>query len=111
MRTGEGFRAVTRTACERTTVTVFGEIDIATGPLLQDALDKALATGTPRIDVDFSHVTFCDCAGLAVLLRARADARARGIRLGVSQVGIPWVRNLFTTTGTDTLLADGPAAA
>ncbi|MFI9064285.1 STAS domain-containing protein [Streptomyces sp. NPDC053429] len=89
MRPGEAFRAVTRTACERTIVTVHGELDIAPSPLLQEVIDKALVVGTPRIDSDFSHVTFRGCAGLAVLLRARAraraDARARGICLSVSE--------------------------
>ncbi|THA44806.1 STAS domain-containing protein [Streptomyces sp. A1136] len=107
VRTGEDFRTATRTVAERTIVTVIGEIDIGTGPLPQEALDKALAAGTPRIDIDFSQVTFCDSAGL----RARADARDRGIRHTVREVRIPWMRDLFTTTGTDTLLANGPAAA
>ncbi|WP_329202644.1 MULTISPECIES: STAS domain-containing protein [unclassified Streptomyces] len=74
---------------------------------MQDALDEALAAGVPCIDVDFSHVTFCDCAGLTVLLRARADARQRGICFGVCKVRTTQVKSLFTTTGTDTLVA-GP---
>ncbi|MBT2442099.1 STAS domain-containing protein [Streptomyces sp. ISL-36] len=111
MRPDEEFRAVTRSVGERAVVTVCGEIDIDTGPLLQDALDEALAVCVAGIDVNFSHVTFCDCVGLTVLLRARADARQRGIGFGVCEVRIPSVRNLFTTTGTDTLLADRRAAA
>lgn len=106
MRPDGEFRAVSRSVSERAVVTVSREIDIDTGPLLQDARAKALAAGVAGIDVDFSQVTFCDCTGLTVLLRARADACRRGIGFAVCEARIPWVKSLFATTGTDILLAD-----
>ncbi|MGW7188998.1 STAS domain-containing protein [Streptomyces sp. NPDC054838] len=95
----------------RITVAVTGEIDIATAPLLAEALHEALRDGVTRIDADFSGVTFCDCSGLDVLLRAERRARAHGRTLRVAGVRSPQVRRLFEMTGTSTITADHPAPA
>jgi hypothetical protein len=46
-------------------------------------LDDLVDGGYHELDVDLGAVTFCDVAGLNVLLRARAAAVAAGGRLGL----------------------------
>ncbi|MEU6892477.1 STAS domain-containing protein [Streptomyces sp. NPDC046557] len=94
----------------RITVAVTGEIDIATAPLLAEALTEALADGATRIEADFSDVSFCDCSGLNVLLRAERDARAGGRTLRVARVRSPQVRRLLEMTGTTTITAEEPTS-
>ena len=62
-----------------------GELDLATAPRLQAELDGLLDGGYHELDLDLDEVSFCDVAGLNVLLRARAAAVAAGGR--VSLVG------------------------
>ncbi|MGW7463277.1 STAS domain-containing protein [Streptomyces xantholiticus] len=88
----------------RVTVTVSGEIDICTGARLEEALDVATAYGAERIDVDFSGVSFCDCSGLSVLLRARRRAHEQGIAFRVTHVTSPVVQTLLGKTGTAGML-------
>ncbi|MFF4433887.1 STAS domain-containing protein [Streptomyces sp. NPDC001513] len=46
--------------------------------------------GCPHhLEVDFTHVTFCDCAGLTALLRARAAARQAGAAFALVHVDAP----------------------
>ncbi|MFV0131769.1 STAS domain-containing protein [Streptomyces sp. HMX87] len=63
----------------RRTVSVVGDVDLSSARQLEDALRAAWAVSPHRIVVDLSNVTFCDCAGLHVLLDARALARQAGI--------------------------------
>jgi anti-sigma B factor antagonist len=51
------------------TVTISGEIDIATSQAMQDAL--ATSPGPAHLEVDVSAVTFMDASGIGVLLAAR----------------------------------------
>ena len=60
-----------------------GELDLATAPRLQAALDALLDDGYTELGVDLGEVSFCDVAGLNMLLRARAAAVAAGGRLDV----------------------------
>ena len=53
-------------------VTVTGEVDLATGQLLEEALDHAIRSSTGAFVIDLCDVTFVDSAGVNVLLRARA---------------------------------------
>jgi anti-sigma B factor antagonist len=53
-------------------ITVRGEIDIATGPQLELALDKAIRESTGAFVVDLCELEFLDSSGVGVLLRARA---------------------------------------
>ena len=55
-----------------------GEIDLATAPVLQAELDALLAGGYCHLDLDLGAVSFCDVAGLNMLLRVHAAAVAAG---------------------------------
>jgi len=65
-------------------VTLSGEVDMATIPVLHDALTKALAHHPGRLlMVDLDGVTLLDDTGLGVLLGAAGSARQTGTDLFV----------------------------
>jgi anti-sigma B factor antagonist len=53
-------------------LTIRGEVDVATAPLLEEALDAAIRDSTGAFVLDLSGVGFLDSSGLNVLLRARS---------------------------------------
>jgi anti-anti-sigma factor len=53
-------------------IAVRGEVDMATAPVLEAALDAAIRAATGAFVVDIDEVTFMDSAGINVLLRARS---------------------------------------
>ena len=76
---------------------VQGELDIATSPLLDQALGQARATGATSIVVDLLAVSFIDSTALHVLLKhARADNGRARVRL---TKGSPQTQRLFELTG------------
>ncbi|MET7386188.1 STAS domain-containing protein [Streptomyces sp. NPDC005529] len=68
-------------ASGRTIVRVAGEVDYLTSPRLADGLEAVLAGGAGWVEVEFTEVSFCDCAALGVLIQARQKAHAAGARL------------------------------
>jgi anti-sigma B factor antagonist len=60
-----------------------GEVDFASGPAVAGRLDRLTARRRPLLVLDLRPVTFIDCAGLAVLCRARRRVRIRGGRLAL----------------------------
>ncbi len=61
-------------------ITVCGELDIETAPVLRLAVSTCLQQHLESLSIDLSRVGFCDCSGLNALLRARhlaVDARVR----------------------------------
>ena len=58
-----------------------GELDIATGPDLEQALETQLAQGVTDIVLDLRGVTFIDSSGLRVVLVASRSATDEGRRL------------------------------
>jgi anti-sigma B factor antagonist len=64
-------------------ITVRGEVDLVTSPLLRDRLLAHLHDTAPQVIVDLTRVGFFGAAGLTALLTARAAAMAAGIRLCV----------------------------
>jgi anti-sigma B factor antagonist len=56
-------------------IAVFGELDLATSPQLEQELIRVEQTGVSLIELDLAGLTFVDSAGVHVL--ARADARAQ----------------------------------
>ena len=53
-------------------LTVRGEIDIATTPQLELALEKAIGESTGAFVLDLCELEFLDSSGLNLMLRARA---------------------------------------
>src|SRR6185503_8713358 len=52
-----------------------GELDLATSPILRQALSDA---GDRDVVLDFADVSFCDSSGLAVLLRLARSLAPNG---------------------------------
>lgn len=87
----------------RTLITVAGDIDLDSVPLLRVALEQCLLDGIRTIEVDLSAVTFCDCTGLNAFLTALQCTAAVGGTLRLHQPSAP-VARLFVLTGADSLL-------
>lgn len=65
-------------------ISLSGEVDLSTIPLLHDALSKALAHHPGRhLVIDLDGVTVLDDSGLGVLLGAAGSARQAGADLAV----------------------------
>ncbi|MFI1578952.1 STAS domain-containing protein [Embleya sp. NPDC020630] len=61
-----------------TLVTVHGEIDMDSGPILDDALGRQVSTQPTRLLLDLSSVAFIDSFGLRILVRAERRVREGG---------------------------------
>ena len=84
---------------------LIGEVDIATVPIVRDAIDAALAQGARALTIDLTSVNFVDSAGLGLLVAYHRRLRdERGTGIVVSGVRSP-VRRVFEITGLDSLLA------
>lgn len=67
-------------------VSLDGELDLATAPLVTRAVTRILAERPDRLDVDVAGLAFCDVVGLRALSQARRAARLHGA--GFHLVGI-----------------------
>ncbi|WP_406277983.1 STAS domain-containing protein [Nocardia sp. NBC_00881] len=70
-----------RSADDVVIVTVHGEIDMASAPHLQSALEEVMRETPPTVVVDMSNVGFLGSAGLSVLLAASAATGSGGLRV------------------------------
>ena len=75
-----------------------GELDIATAPLLDTALEQAEVGGPAKILLDLAAVRFIDSSGLRTLIRAADRAAADGGRIAITGAG-PQARRLFELSG------------
>ncbi|MCM2419104.1 STAS domain-containing protein [Streptomyces sp. RKAG293] len=87
----------------RTLITLSGDIDLDSAPLLNAALEQCLHDGSRTIDVDLSAVTFCDCTGLNTFLFFLQRATAVGGTLRLHRPPVT-VARLFSLTDTSSLL-------
>lgn len=64
-------------------LTVAGELDIATVPQLQEAIDSMLSDGVSDLLLDLRQLAFIDSSGLRmlILLSSRADGEGWTLRL------------------------------
>ncbi|WP_410597800.1 STAS domain-containing protein [Amycolatopsis sp. lyj-23] len=81
---------------------VTGEVDLQTGPVLQELVFAAVDQAPARLVLDLSAVRFFSAAGLTVLVAARQRA---GNRTVVRVVGGPVAGRVITVTGVDQLVA------
>ncbi|PKV83449.1 STAS domain-containing protein [Streptomyces sp. TLI_146] len=91
----------------RALITLAGEIDLATAPLLQETLARCLHDGIRTVDVDLTPVTFCDCSGLNTFLDAADRTTAAG---GTLRLHYPSsaLHRLLELTGSTFLLRPLP---
>ncbi|MGW6886746.1 STAS domain-containing protein [Streptomyces chartreusis] len=82
---------------------VSGEMDYLTGPGLWDQINEVLAGSAGFVVLDLSGVSFCDSAGLNVLLRAAQRAASRDVELVVACVPAA-LRRILDMTGADQVL-------
>ena len=92
-----GFSVHSRQLHEGILLTLRGELDLATVPMLEEALQRAERTHE-LVVVDLRELTFLDSTGLHVLISAEQRARRSSARLVIVQ-GPPQVRRLLELTG------------
>ena len=100
-------RLSARTTAGITVAELAGELDIASAPDLREQLLGLLQSGSGRLVVDLSKVSFCDASGLAVLVNTARRARLLGgfLRLAAVSPQVGWVLQL---TGLHRNLATFP---
>ncbi|MFF4587981.1 STAS domain-containing protein [Streptomyces sp. NPDC001388] len=92
----------------RALITLVGEIDLTTAPLVSEALAACLRDGVRRIDIDLTAVTFCDASGLNAFLRASRLATDADSSLRLHHPS-PCMARVIEITGTGFLLHSLPS--
>jgi anti-sigma B factor antagonist len=87
----------------RATFLLAGELDAATVPQLELALDRAEEAGAKQIVVDLEHVTFIDSSGLQALVACQRRFNGRGPELLIRRPHAEVART-FALVGLDKLL-------
>jgi anti-sigma B factor antagonist len=84
------------------------EVDISNAELVRQDLLSVVAQGASLVIADMTATTFCDSAGLTVLVRVlrQATARGSGLRLAASA---PAVIRVLALTGVDKLIEVYPS--
>jgi stage II sporulation protein AA (anti-sigma F factor antagonist) len=77
-----------------------GELDLATAPQVEEALEGAESGEPPLIALDLSQLSFLDSSGLRTIVAADGRAREAGRRLTVVK-GPEAVQRVFTITGLE----------
>ena len=100
----------------RTLITLVGEIDLDSAPLVHASLERCLRDGIRTIDVDLTLVTFCDCSGLNTFLDTAQQATVAGGTLRLRHPP-PMLARIFRIVDCEFLFAgprtvgDAPAAS
>ncbi|MYV40856.1 anti-sigma factor antagonist [Streptomyces sp. SID1328] len=88
----------------RNRVIVRGELDLVSGDQIRARLVEALAASSHRLELDLSGLSFCDCAGLNVLLELRHRALSQGKTVTI-QAASPAIDRLLDLTGAQKLFS------
>ncbi|MET9609309.1 STAS domain-containing protein [Streptomyces sp. NPDC006512] len=88
-------------------LTLVGQLDWDTAPLVRNAVAACLEERPTGLHLDLTGVTFCDCAGLNVLLGARTSAHAAGVDVVVAGIGAQ-LAHLLDVTGVGPVLTAPP---
>jgi anti-sigma B factor antagonist len=75
-----------------------GELDLASAPLLQAELDNSRIASASTLVLDLEELKFIDSTGLRVLLTAHKHSQGRGQEFALTQ-GSPQVQRLLSITG------------
>lgn len=92
---------------KRALITLAGEIDLGSAPLVRTALARCLSDGIRTIDIDLTPVTFCDCSGLNTFLHAAQKTTEAGGTLRLHHPP-PTLALILDLTGSGFLLLGAP---
>jgi anti-sigma B factor antagonist len=95
--------ADTATTAPLTVVTFPAEIDMATADAIGEQVAAALAPGVHAVIADMTATTFCDSAGITMLIRAQKRATAHGAELRLL-LRCPNVVRVLKIQGVDAVL-------
>src|SRR5437764_13832542 len=90
--------------CVRLSVT--GELDLLSTPVLEDKLSRFRAFKSP-VRLDLSKLEFIDSTGLHMLVRTVGDARIKKWRLQIDPEISPQVKSAFRLAQLDRFMAPG----
>lgn len=85
---------------ERLVVTVQGEVDMLTAPLLWERVEETILAHEGALVLDLTGVRFMDSMGLGVMIRVQKRLREANRPLVVRSPSEP-VRKVFAVTGLD----------
>jgi anti-sigma B factor antagonist len=91
-------------------MTLPAEVDISNAELVRQDLLSVVAQGAAQVIADMTATTFCDSAGVMVLVRVVRQATARGSRLRLA-ASAPAVTRVLALTGVDKLIEVYPSVA
>jgi anti-anti-sigma factor len=99
-----------RSTGQRATVSVHGDLDVATAAQLWSVLQEHLSAGRRFLRVDLSAVTFVDTAAVSAIVEVHHEALYRRGTVILEGVTPPVARVLALTGVADTLFIAGPRA-
>ncbi len=89
-----------------TRLLLHGELDLATGDLVEEHVTRVLGDRPERLVVDLGGLTFCDSAGIDVLLTVRDAALRAGARFLAARPHGIVLRSLEATGVHELLTSD-----
>ena len=92
------FRVEVRSEGTAAVVVVSGELDLASGPELEDVLERVSNDPAQLLIIDLREVDFMDSTGLSIIVRAHQRFAEDGRRLGLVR-GPSQVQRLLDLTG------------
>ena len=93
----EHLRVDARRTDERVVLHLTGELDLASSPIFERALEDTDVASAPLLVLDLDELKFVDSTGLRVILLAHEGSRARGQEFAITQ-GSPQVQRLLSIT-------------
>ncbi|MFD9305640.1 STAS domain-containing protein [Streptomyces sp. NPDC060048] len=102
--TGPVFQAGTALDANEAGLRLVGALDLDGAAQLRAAIADCFARRPDRLVLDLRGLRFCDCAGLNVLVEAKATAARIGTELRVEGAR-PQVARLFALAGVDEFFA------
>jgi anti-sigma B factor antagonist len=81
-------------------LTLFGELDIATVPLVERAVERILQNGTRRLTVDLGGLGFVDSSGLRLFIVLQQRSGAEGWELLLTRPE-PQALKVFRLSGVE----------
>lgn len=88
----------------RIRLSLTGELDLSTTPLLEDRLTRLRVRKAP-VSLDLSRLNFVDSTGLGLLIRTVGDARIKRWELRIEPDVAPEVMRLFRLVHLDRFVA------